>query len=123
VDVQSRQHPVADKGPKNSYDDVTDESEASAANDLAGQPPRDKPDKQNDEKAFIRHVHCFAPGSLSRIAACLIGTTTALKPPKFPIVMAAAAVAEFRSAIEMGAGGRLDIQRSLCIAKMNRGAN
>src|SRR5712691_10719092 len=55
VDAQPWQQPAADQGADDPDADVRDEAEAGAAHDVAGKPPGNKTDKQNDEKTFTRH--------------------------------------------------------------------
>ena len=47
--------------------DVADKAKAGAAHDLAGQPAGDKADKQNDQNAFVRHVHSKIPPSVGAL--------------------------------------------------------
>ena len=47
-------------------EDIADDAKAGAAHDLAGQPARDQADEQNNEKAFIGHVHRTTPPGFVR---------------------------------------------------------
>ena len=53
MDTNSRQQPVANERPNNSYYEIADESEAGASHDLTGQPACDKANHQNDQETFI----------------------------------------------------------------------
>ena len=42
-------------------DDIADDAKAGAAHDLSGQPARDQADEQNNQNAFIGHLHENSP--------------------------------------------------------------
>jgi hypothetical protein len=57
MDPKLWKYPARNEGPRDSYDEITDEAQARALDDLARQPAGRNTDSQYDEKAFTRYVH------------------------------------------------------------------
>jgi hypothetical protein len=57
VDTELGQQPVANEGPYDPDEQVTDESEPGASHDLARQPSGNEPDQQYHKETFARHMH------------------------------------------------------------------
>jgi hypothetical protein len=60
MDSELRKYPARNKGPHDSYDEISKKAETGALDDLARKPARDEADNQYDEKTFAGYVHfCF----------------------------------------------------------------
>jgi len=57
MDPKLRKYPARNEGPSYSYDEIPDEAQARALDNLARQPAGRNANSQYDEKAFTRHVH------------------------------------------------------------------
>ena len=57
IDAELRKQPAADEGADDADDEVADETEACALDDLSGQPSGNNADYQNNCESFTRHVH------------------------------------------------------------------
>jgi hypothetical protein len=49
------------KGTDNANDDIGDDSEPTALQDLTGEPSGNEANRQNDRETFARHVHLLNP--------------------------------------------------------------
>jgi hypothetical protein len=58
MDAQLRQQPASDKGAQYPDNEVTDDSKTGPLHDLTRQPACNETDKQYDQQAFARHIHC-----------------------------------------------------------------
>ena len=59
MDAELRQQPAPDEGADDSDDEIADDPEPGALHDLTRKPSGNQADKQDDEKAFARHVHAY----------------------------------------------------------------
>src|SRR6185295_18020801 len=60
------QQPAADQGTDDPDEEIADEPEAGAPNDLACKPSSDQADHQNDQETFTRHRHWYPPDGFRR---------------------------------------------------------
>jgi len=61
MDAELSKQPVTDKRADDTDQKIADDPEASAPGDLPRQPSGNQADNNDDENAFISHVHCFLP--------------------------------------------------------------
>src|ERR1044072_2570602 len=57
MDAELRQQPTSDKSAQNAHDEIADEPETGASDDLSRQPACDETDKQHHQQALARFVH------------------------------------------------------------------
>jgi hypothetical protein len=57
MDSELRKCPARNKRPRDSHDEIANEAEAGALNDLAGKAAGDDADNQYNEETFAGYVH------------------------------------------------------------------
>ena len=61
MDAQSRKQQAGNQRAGNTDDEIADQPKAGAPYHLSGQPARDQADEQNNQNAFIGHLHQNSP--------------------------------------------------------------